>query len=89
MSSNWSSTGRGLISVPSMCINKRCQCNQCMSKWTFEYALQLPSTKQRFHSINETSQKLYKASVLSIGTASANSAKFRGIRPWMYIQDLL
>ena len=25
----------------------------------------------------------------SIGTASANSAKFRGIRPRMYIEDLL
>ena len=26
---------------------------------------------------------------LSIGIASANSAKFRGNRPWMYIEDLL
>ena len=25
----------------------------------------------------------------SIGTASANSVEFRGIRPWMYIEDLL
>ena len=24
-----------------------------------------------------------------IGTASPNSTKFRGIRPWMYIEDLL
>ena len=27
--------------------------------------------------------------VISIGTASANSAKFRGIRPRMYIEELL
>ena len=25
----------------------------------------------------------------AIGTTSVNSAEFRGIRPWMYIEDLL
>ena len=33
--------------------------------------------------------QVIRAANLSIGTASAHSAKFRGIRPRIYIEDLL
>ena len=40
--------------------------------------------KQRFKSVCASTQADY-----TIGAASANSAEFRGIRPWIHTEDLL
>ena len=43
----------------------------------------------RHEKTNNVAVRHEKTQISPIGTASANSAKYRGIRPRMYIEDLL